>query len=93
MKEGTLVHGHRLYSDDDIKLKTLNQFLVKYRNKFHAKASNPFLPNPKEEEEGNVGIKGVMVDFDQFFNGKREPKEMKAAFEESRKNLGHLKYM
>jgi hypothetical protein len=35
-------------------------------------SNNPFLPNKKQDEEDKVGIKGIMVDFDQFFNGKRE---------------------
>lgn len=54
-------------------------------------SANPFIPNVKEEEEGKPGTN--MVDYDQFFNGKREEATMMAAFRESRKNLGHLKYM
>lgn len=30
IRRGQVVHGNRLFTDDDIRLKTLNQFLVRY---------------------------------------------------------------
>ena len=81
----------RLFSEGEKHLKTLNQFLIKYKEKFESNAKPNFLVPQKEEAE--VGLKAVMVDYDSFFNGKREPHQMKKALHESKMNLSHLKYL
>jgi hypothetical protein len=48
---------------------------------------NPLLPNPKGEIDEGIGLKDVLVDYDSFFNGKREPHVMEQALRESRKNM------
>ena len=92
--------GDPLFSKEEIHHKTLNQFLVKYKEKFQFGSGgvnvNPLLPNPRHREEDNeedtAGLKETIVDYDQFFNGKRDPKEMKRALKDrksTRLNSSH----
>ena len=53
------------------------------------------MPNPRhreeDEEDDAAGLKETIVDYDQFFNGKRDPKEMKRALRESQHNLNRFR--
>jgi hypothetical protein len=81
----------RLFTEGEIKLKTLNQFLIKYKQKFESPVPSSLVQPQKEDME--VGLKAVMVDYDSFFNGKREPHQMQKALQESRMNLSNLKFL
>ena len=98
-KRNGIESEQRIFSDKEIKIKTLNQFLLKYKQKFSYKGQpNPYLPTRKdvedqEREETSGGNSGLMIEYDTFFRGKREPAQMIQALKESRENLGgHLKY-
>ena len=91
IRQGTATKNCKIYDKNDIKIKTLNEFLLKYKQKFTYKGTpNPYLPNRKDlegEEMSAGGLNGVMIEYDSFFNGKREKAEMMQAFKESRDSL------
>ena len=63
--------------------------MIKYKEKFLGK-----VPKSTFEEEEHVGgLAAVMVDYDSFFNGKREHYQMMRALKESMKNLSHRKFL
>lgn len=76
IKNGTATKNCKVYDKKDIKIKTLNEFLVRYKQKFTYKGTpNPYLPNRKDvegEEQSSAGLNGVMIEYDSFFNGRRE---------------------
>jgi hypothetical protein len=48
IKNGTATQSSRVFSEQEVKLKTLNSFLVKYKEKFQYKGTpSVYLPNPE----------------------------------------------
>lgn len=95
IKQGTATKYSKVYDKRDIQIKTLNEFLVKYKQKFTYKGTpNPYLPNRKDvegEESSSAGLNGVMIEYDSFFNGRRDPAQMKQALIESKLALNRYK--
>jgi len=49
IKNGTATKNTKVYDKKDIKIKTLNEFLVRYKQKFTYKGTpNPYLPSRKD---------------------------------------------
>jgi len=95
IKQGTATKYSKVYDKRDIQIKTLNEFLVKYKQKFTYKGTpNPYFPNRKDiegEESSSAGLNRVMIEYDSFFNGRRDQAQMKQALIESKLALNRYK--